>query len=400
MRHPRAGCTPCSIDGTLTISAISRDFLRPVPADVVVVGAGWHIGESARMVECRRTVRVHYAVREGERIVLRTETDWDLDVEPTRLSEDGRTFEFDLSGTRPFLYFKACLRSGDTLTWMPGTNRLVLLDVPGPADVHPYFRSSPDGTFEQPIVLPSKELGRDVSLRVYLPAGYVEAERRRFPVVYMQDGQNLFFPEEAFLGREWQVDETIAKLDGMSAVDPMIVVGILAGDRKDDYTKPGYEKYAAAVVREVKPLVDARYRTRDAPLDTAVMGSSLGGVVSFYMAWQYPEVFGFAACMSSTFTFQDDLLERVLSEPKRSTSFYLDSGWPHDNYEVTLAMEAALLSRGYEQGRDVLHLVYPKGRHNERSWADRLHVPLQLWRGAAKAQSIRERIQASTPPPP
>ncbi|MFO0672560.1 MAG: alpha/beta hydrolase-fold protein [Polyangiaceae bacterium] len=346
---------------------------------------------------CRRTVRVHYAVQSGESIVLRTEANWDADVVASRVSEDGRTFEFDLEAERPFLYFKACLRAGDALTWMPGANRLVLLDVPGAADVHPYFRSSPDGTFEPPIVLPSKELGRDVTLRVYLPPGYLEAERRRFPVVYMQDGQNLFFPEEAFLGHEWQVDETIAKLDSMSAVDPMIVVGILSGDRKDDYTKPGYERYAAAVVREVKPLVDAKFRTRDAPLDTAVMGSSLGGVVSFYMAWQYPEVFGYAACMSSTFTFQDDLLQRVLSEPKRNTSFYLDSGWPEDNYEVTLAMEAALLSRGYEQGKDILHLVYPKGRHNERSWSARLHVPLQLWRGAAKAASMRERL-AQAPP--
>ena len=62
------------------------------------------------------------------------------------------------------------------------------------------------------------------------------------------------------------------------------------------------------------------------------------------MAWQYPEVFGLAACMSSTFAYRNDLIDRVLSEPKRDTKFYLDSGWPGDNYEVTLAMAMALLA--------------------------------------------------------
>jgi predicted alpha/beta superfamily hydrolase len=328
----------------------------------------------------------------GERLVLRTDQDWERDIEATRVAEDGRTFEFDIFAPRPFAYFKTSLRGreGEPL-WMPGPHRLVLLDLPVPADVHPYFRSSPDGSFEEPLTIPSKELGRELSLRIYLPPGYVEAERRRFPVVYMQDGKNLFFPEEAFLGREWHVDDTIAKLDAMSAADPVIVVGIHAADRHAEYTKPGYEAYARAIAHEVKPLIDERYRTLAGPLDTAVMGSSLGGVVSFFMVWEHPNVFGYAACMSSTFMFKDDLLERVLSGARRDVGFYLDSGWPRDNYEVTLAMTIALQSRGYEQGRDVVHLVYPEARHNEVDWGQRLHVPLQLWRSWA-----RERVRALT----
>lgn len=347
------------------------------------------------MKTCRRIVRVHYAPKEGELVVLRTEHDWERDLLPETVSADGKTAEFAISADEPFAYFKACLRKGDELLWMPGANRLVVLDVPVPADVHPYFRSSPDGTVEEPMTVPSAELGRDLSLRVYLPPGYVEAERRRFPVVYMQDGKNLFFPEEAFLGREWQVDETLAMLDSMSAVDPVIVVGVHAGDRKAEYTKPGYEKYARAIAFEVKPVIDARYRTRPGPIDTAVMGSSLGGVVSFFMAWQYPEIFGFAACMSSTFTFQDDLLERVLIEPKRDVSFYLDSGWPSDNYEVTLALNAALLLRGYEHGKDLVHLAFPQAKHDEGAWGERLHVPIQLWRNSARARDLMAMLRAT-----
>ena len=340
-----------------------------------------------RMV-CRRTVRIQYPVREGERLGLRTDQDWDYDVPPTRVFEGGRTVEFELTARRPFAYFRVYLETREETLWMPGANRLVLLDVPVPAEVHPFFRSSPDGCFEEPITIKSTELGRELSLRVYLPPGYVEAERRRFPVVYMQDGKNLFFPEEAFLGREWHVDDTVAKLDSMSVADPVIVVGIHAGDRKAEYTKPGYVKYARALADEVKPLIDDRYRTRPRPIDTAVMGSSLGGVVSFFMAWEHPHVFGYAACMSSTFTFKDDLLERVLTEPKRDVTFYLDSGWPQDNYEVTLAMNAALLSRGYEQGRDLIHIAYPQAQHDEVHWGQRFHVPLQLWRSTARARDV------------
>ena len=134
----------------------------------------------------------------------------------------------------------------------------------------------------------------------------------------MQDGKNLFFPEEAFLGHEWQVDEALQMLDETSAIDKVVVVGVHCGDRMEEYTKPGYESYARSVVEEIKPEVDRRLRVLTDPADTGVIGSSLGGVVSFYMAWEYPEVFGFAACMSSTFCFRDDLVDRVLAEPKRS----------------------------------------------------------------------------------
>jgi predicted alpha/beta superfamily hydrolase len=343
---------------------------------------------------CRRTLRLHYRAAEGERVVLRTDRDWAHDLEPSRVVDAG-TVEFDLSSSRPFAYFKVCLRTPHEILWMPGENRLVVLDVATPAEVHPYFRSSPDGSFDDAVRVPCKALGRDLSLRVYRPAGYAEAERRRFPVLYMQDGKNLFFPEEAFLGHEWHVDETVAKLDAMSATDPMLVVGIHAGDRMIDYTKPGYEKYARAVAEEIKPWIDARYRTRPAPADTAVMGSSLGGVVSFFMAWQYPHVFGYAACMSSTFAYEDDLIDRVLDEPKRDVTFYLDSGWPEDNYEVTLAMAAALRSRGYEHGRDLVHLAFPMGVHDETAWGERLHVPLQLWRSGARARDAASRARPS-----
>jgi hypothetical protein len=99
------------------------------------------------------------------------------------------------------------------------------------------------------------------------------------------------------------------------------------------------------------------------------------------MAFQHPHVFGFAACLSSTFSHRDDLIERVLSEPKSPAKFYLDSGWPGDNYEVTQAMAMAFHQRGYQARTDFVHLAFPLEEHDERAWGRRLHLPLQLGLG-------------------
>ena len=326
----------------------------------------------------RRRLRVRYPAGEG-RIVLRTELDWDRDLEPVLVEDGGEASSFALEAKKPFLYFKPCLLAGDgSVRWSVGPNMLLLMTSEAVPDVYPYFEGEETGSFTTTIEIDSEILGRKQLLRVYLPPGYRQNPLRRFPVCYMQDGKNLFFPEDAFLGREWKVHESLSLLDSMNAVDRVVVVGIYSDDRMRDYTRPGYEAYARSVVEEIKPHADLRLRVFDSPRETAVFGSSLGGVVSFYMAWQYPHVFGYAACMSSTFCHQDDLIERVLSEPKSPAKFYLDSGWPGDNYEVTQAMAMALSQRGYKAREDFLHLAFPLDEHDERAWGRRLHLPLQL----------------------
>src|SRR5882757_5150432 len=166
----------------------------------------------------------------------------------------------------------------------------------------------------------------------------------------MHDGHNLFLKEEAFVGNTWRTDGLINMLDKMNAIEEVIVVGIHPHDRMNEYTMPGYEDYGRFLVESLKPLIDGKYRTLTGPETTAAMGSSLGGVVSFYLGWQWPEVFGNAACMASTFTYNDDLLERVANEEKRNVRFYIDSGWPADNYAVTRSMRDLLIRRGYRFG--------------------------------------------------
>jgi predicted alpha/beta superfamily hydrolase len=328
----------------------------------------------------RRPVHVLYPVDDGE-LVLRTELDWDRDVEPVAVSPDGQRHEFVLEAARPFLYFKPCLRRCGEITWASGPNVLALLTTDEIRQVYPFFAAGMSGSISDVLVVDSRVLGRPHLIRAYLPPGYGENPLKRYPVLYMQDGKNLFFPEEAFLSVEWEVDESLGLLDSMNAADTCVVIGIHSHDRMTEYTKPGYEAYGRSLVEEIKPSVDANFRTLPERQETGVMGSSLGGVVSFYMGWQYPDVFGYAASLSATFSHKDDLIDRVLTEPRRETRFYLDSGWPGDNYEVTLAMAMAFTERGYVMGRDFVHFAFPLEEHSERAWAHRLHLPVQLFSG-------------------
>jgi hypothetical protein len=145
----------------------------------------------------KRNLRVAYPAGTGS-LVLRTEQDWDKDIEPVTISEDGSTFTFELEADQPFLYFKPCLISNDgSFTWAIGPNKLVLMEEKDQRIMYPYFFSSEKGRFSQLIEFPSKILERNHKLRVYLPPGYDENTLAFYPVAFMQDGQNLFFPEEA-----------------------------------------------------------------------------------------------------------------------------------------------------------------------------------------------------------
>lgn len=333
-----------------------------------------------------RTVRVCYPVEQG-RIILRTEQDWDKNIEPTAVSEGSTCWSFQLEADQPFLYFKPCLVRGDEFYWSVGPNRLLLMAEDDRRAFYPFFFGSERGRFSRLIEFSSPILDRVHRLRAYLPPGYEENILTPHPVVYMQDGQNLFFPDEAFLGQDWGIGETSHILRAMCAVEDFVIVGIYSGDRSHDYTRPGYEEYARSLAEEVVPKTEKLLRIGNQRRFRIVWGSSLGGVVSFYSVWQYPEVFGTAACMSSTFSHKDNLMERVLSEPPRDTAFYLDSGWPGDNYEVTMAMAMALISRGWIYGHNLLHLCFPYAEHDERAWGLRLHLPLQFINGVVARAS-------------
>lgn len=346
--------------------------------------------------ETRRVrVRVYYP-EDLDRVVLRTELDWDKDVPPSLIDPNESFAEFSLEIAHPFLYLKPCLRGGSEVRWATGPNRLLVATREEVHDVFPAFHSAEEGRILDVTKLDSKLLNRQHSLRVYLPAGYDENTCRTFPVMYMQDGRNLFFPQEAFMGQDWGVKGKLSLLNSMNAIAQMIIVGIFSADRMQEYTSPGYETYGRSVVEEIKPYVDSHFRTRPGAAFTGVMGSSLGGVVSFYMGWQWPDVFGNVGCLSSTFSHKDNLVDRVLNEERRRVRFYLDSGWPGDNYEVGLAMAIALAERGYRYGHDFMYFAFPNAEHSERDWGQRLHLPFQFFAGGPVVMSLQKEAAVDT----
>ena len=257
--------------------------------------------------------------------------------------------------------------------------------LPAPAPGKPPLH----GTLQLVEKFKSPQLGNERTLRIYLPPSYGSATRRRYPVLYMHDGQNLFDGKTASYGTEWNIDEVADRLVRQGDMEEVIVVGIdNTKDRIAEYTpccdpKHGGGKlnaYADFVAKTVKPWVDKQYRTKPGRQHTAVMGSSLGGLASIGIAQRYPQLFSMAGGVSSSFWWNNQ--EEVKHPPKRMpVRFYIDVGTVYDGQEDSEAFRRALVKNGYREGRDLLFLTDEGGRHNEQSWAGRVHVALAWFFG-------------------
>ena len=151
-------------------------------------------------------IRVFYP-RSSGRIVLRTDLDWDRDVENVRVEDGGARWEFVVDTDRPYFYFKPVLREdGGALRWSVGSNYLAVATTAESRDLYPHFFDGTNGDITHPLEVP-RAPGRRV--RVYQPPGYDENTLKRYPVLYMHDGTNLFFPDESFQGETWEIEQTM-----------------------------------------------------------------------------------------------------------------------------------------------------------------------------------------------
>ena len=226
-------------------------------------------------------------------------------------------------------------------------------------------------------------------LLVWLPPGYEQNTQQRYPVLYMQDGQNLFDPLTSTFGMDWQVDETADSLIRLQKIDPLIVVGIYNTNlRSREYspndTGSAYMKY---VVQTVKPLIDNTYRTLPDRDHTATGGSSLGGLISFMLMWEYPDIFSKAACFSPVLKIEPyDYVSRVQQDGRRNfpIKIYLDNGGVGLEAKLQPGIEemmATLDSIGYMKGTDFFWYLDSTAQHNESAWARRFWRPLVLFWG-------------------
>jgi predicted alpha/beta superfamily hydrolase len=238
----------------------------------------------------------------------------------------------------------------------------------------------------------SKALPDKRNVLVYLPPGY-ETSRRRYPVLYLHDGQNVFDGETAFVrGQEWQVDETAERLIGEGRIEPLIIVGIEnAGiNRIDEYT-PTFDprmarggkanSYGVFLTRELKRMIDRTYRTQPGRESTALGGSSLGGLVTLFLGLRYPRVFGRLAVMSPSIWWDQ---QSVLEELERyrdawRPKIWLDSGTREGETTLknTRRLRDLLLEKGWETGRSLHYFEAEGADHSERAWAARVPQMLQ-----------------------
>ena len=264
--------------------------------------------------------------------------------------------------------------------------------------LHRYSPQGPDhtltGNFRMHPDFESSFLSRKRHLLVYLPPEYEQNPSRRYPVLYLHDGQNLFDGATAYVkGEDWGVDETVEKLIIEREIEPLIVVGIYnTGDQRlDEYTpsrdsriKRGgsADLYGRLLVEELKPFIDERYRTRPGPGQTGLGGSSLGGLVSLYLGLRYPIVFGKLLVMSPSIWWdRGEILRYINKLPvKPSTRIWLDIGTLEENRSAKMvrSVRDALKSRGWRQGDDLEYFEARGGQHNERAWRERVEPALRF----------------------
>jgi predicted alpha/beta superfamily hydrolase len=232
--------------------------------------------------------------------------------------------------------------------------------------------------------------GTDRTVLVYLPPGYDGLEQR-YPVLYLNDGQNVFDQATAF-SDEWRVDETAQRLITSRHIEPVIIVGVYnaGAQRVDEYTPTvdhakgggGADIYGRMLVDDLKPFIDATYRTLPDPGNTALGGSSLGGLLTLYLGLRCPATFGKLAVLSPSVWWGDGVIVREVEAlpSKTSQRIWLDAGRREGDDVIpdVRRLRDALVDKGWSIGEDLMYFEARGGEHNERSWAKRVRPFLKF----------------------
>ena len=245
----------------------------------------------------------------------------------------------------------------------------------------------------------SKILDNDREVLVYLPSGYDANKSRRYPVFYLHDGQNLFDGATSFIpGQEWRVDETAQSLIAAGKIEPLIIVGVYnTKDRIDEYTPAVDAKYKLGgkadlygrmLVEELKPFIDTEYRTKKDARHTGLGGSSLGGLVSLYLALKYPTVFSRAAVVSPSVWFANKQIVHYVEAlaKKPAVRIWIDIGTKEgrtaEEAQQTVndarLLKETLIKQGWKVGKDLNYFEADGAEHNEAAWAARVESILRF----------------------
>lgn len=230
-------------------------------------------------------------------------------------------------------------------------------------------------------VVMSPQLGNERTVLLYLPASYDEGDRR-YPVIYLQDGQNLFDPSTAFGGTTWQVGETMSLLarEGIEA----IVVAPYNGEkgRIQEYNPFAHwrggrgEAFISFLADTLKPLVDHDFRTLSDEANTVIGGSSMGGLISLHAYCTRRDVFGRALVMSpSLWVAHGAVYDLAREKLAPGGKLYIDHGTRESSAQP---LAAIALQKGYGEGEDLLYVKGKGERHTESAWSHRLPDALRF----------------------
>ena len=345
----------------------------------------------------KTTITVRYPAELGT-IGLRGDhgpLSWTASLPPSRISEDNHVFVLDLEDGE-VLEFKPIRNERE---WSCERNYTLLAG--DNVTVEPYFDFTVLTIESSVRQLDSPELGRPVRFQVLLPPSYDEHHRKHYPVLYAQDGHALFTTGvDPMDGSNWKMDDTLNQLYELGVIEELIVVGVFTDQDRLEMLSPtrdpvhgggGGPKYLNFLADTLKPWIDRNYRTLSEAANTGLMGSSMGGLFSFFAAWTRPDIFGKAACLSGSFWWDRRCMVREVRKgycPAPRPVLYIDSGAARSSLEEdanvrdglhhTIALRHALVSHCYVPGSPLHTLAFPGHRHDSASWGARLAVPLQL----------------------
>lgn len=231
---------------------------------------------------------------------------------------------------------------------------------------------------------------------VWLPPFYFLEPEKRYPVLYMHDGQNIIDPRTSTFNIDWQIDETADSLIRKGLMEEIIIIGIYnTPDRSSEYSEndTGYA-YMNFIVDSLKPFIDKTYRTFSGREFTANAGSSLAGLISFMLAWEHNEIFSMAACISPAFKIgRYNFVDNVESykEEKKKIIVYIDNGDNELDSKLQSGVEemlAALKNHHYVEMKDFIYYQNQNVLHNERDWAKNIWRALIFLFGTEKGRRL------------
>ena len=254
------------------------------------------------------------------------------------------------------------------------------------------------GNIKRHRAFPSRVLGNRRDVLVYLPPGYRHFSSRRYPVLYLHDGQNVFDAATSFAGVEWGVDETAQRLIQRKLIEPLIIVAVanIGEERVHEYAPtPGLIEakdfprkhsrglaavYGRFLIEELKPFIDKKYRTKRDAEFTGLGGSSLGGLATLAMGIFYSEVFTRLIVMSPSVWWDDYAIFRlvgILGE-KPPLKIWLDTGTAEPGWELARELRNCLIDKGWKPGVDLSYLEVKGADHSEAAWAARVEPALRF----------------------